>query len=168
MQVTQIKAAEIIKGEKDCNFFLEYVMYSDQEITATPISIFPKRSPENLVPFSIIGSKATDITPTKPIIMPIAFFLVNLSLNKTKRKTAVKSGTAAYRSVPIVAVVVLIPKIKNAMLIVPNKEKGISCFRSLIEFLFKRKGRITIPAIKKRTKAKLKGGKLANPIFATV
>ena len=165
MQVTHIKAAVIINGEKDCNFFLEYAIYSDQEITPIPIRIFPKRSPENLVPFSIIGSKATNTTPTKPMTIPIPFFLDNRSLNKMKRETAVKSGTAAYKSVPIVAVVVLIPKTKNAILIAPNREKGMSCLRSSRKSVFRRKGETIAPAIRKRIKAKLKGGKLIRPIF---
>jgi hypothetical protein len=84
-----------------------------------------------------------------------------------KRRTAVRSGTAAYKRVPIVAVVVLIPKTKNAILVAANSEKGMSCLKSLRKLIFKRKGEIIIPAIRKRMNAKLKGGKLKSPIFMT-
>lgn len=157
-----------MNGEKDCSFFLENAIYNDQEITAIPINMFPKRSPENFVPFSMTGSKAMSNTPIKPIIIPVSFLLVILSLKNTKRKTAVNSGTAAYKSVPIVAVVVLIPRIKKMILIVPSSEKGISCLKALRKLVLKRKGMATIPEIRKRTNAKLKGGKLKRPIFATV
>ena len=142
-------------------------MYNDQEITAIPINIFPNRSPENFVPFSITGSKAINTTPTKPIVMPNFFLLFSFSLKKTKRKKAVKRGTAAYKSVPIVAVVVLIPRTNKAIFIVANKEKRVSLLKSLRKLVLKRNGEIIIPAIKKRIKAKLNGGKLTNPIFIT-
>jgi hypothetical protein len=60
------------------------------------------------------------------------------------------------------------PKINSAILTVPSKEKGISRLKFLKKLALKRKGEITIPDIRKRIKAKLKGGNPTSPIFVTV
>lgn len=127
--------------------------------------MFPNRFPENREPFSMIGSSPTNTTPKNPIPIPNSLTRLNRFLNMRKINNADKIGTPAYKTVPIFAVVVLIPKIKKMMFIVPKSEKGISFHNDIKKFFLNKKGEITIPAIKKRTKAKLNGGILTRPIF---
>ena len=59
-------------------------------------------------------------------------------------------------------------KIKRVILTVPKSENGVSFHKDFTVFFLKTKGRMIIPAIKKRIKAKLKGGMLTRPIFVNV
>jgi hypothetical protein len=127
----------------------------------------PKRSPENFVPFSKTGSNTTITTPKKPIIIPIDFGFVSLSLNNIKRNKLTRSGETAYITWEIVAVVVFSPKIKRIMFKDANKDNGVSFHNDLKAFFLRRNGKIKIPAIKNRIKANVKGGILTRPIFVT-
>ena len=72
-------------------------MYNDQETAPIPISIFPKRFPENFAPVSIIGSRTTSTTPKKPTAIPVRFLAVSLSPNKTKEKNRSYKGYACVK-----------------------------------------------------------------------